>query len=36
MTMYWSTGVLNVVDTTTGTQNARVKRLALYMLENIN
>jgi hypothetical protein len=34
--MYRSTDVLNVVDTTTGTQNTGVKRLALYVLENIN
>ena len=34
--MYWSTDVLNVVVTTTDTQNVKAKRPAHYVLENIN
>ena len=35
-TMYRSTDVLNIVDKTTGTQNARVNRRAYCVQENTN
>jgi len=36
MATYRSTDTLNVIDTTTGTQDVRVKRLALFVQENTN
>ena len=36
MATYRSTDALNVTDTTTGTQDVRVKRLDLFVQENTN